>query len=60
MLLYSVQVDGGSSAALAAVDVELLLDCAGMAELGGEACRLLEAAARRGLLPQSLVSTIAA
>lgn len=48
---------GGDGAALAAVDVELLLDAAGAAELGGEAGRLLEAAALCGAMPQPLVST---
>lgn len=46
---------GGDGAALAAVDVEVLLDAAGAAELGGEAGRLLEAAALSGAMPQPLV-----
>lgn len=50
-----MQQGGGDGAALAAVDMELLLDAAGAAELGTEAGRLLEAAALSGAMPQPLV-----
>ena len=47
--------DGSASAALDAVDAELLLDCAGAPELRAEAARAMEAAVQGGALPLAVV-----